>query len=972
MSSYDAIPNPDCNSESLSAQCQSPTAPGSRRKSLLLMRSSSIDSISSTNIAVTGSSTRNLDSGSFTSTTRPSFSTLTSSRRMSPFSAMLAEKDGDVGNDEKGEPGNDEKGEQVRRQGTSSTAFICAVLRQIPAIALISIFHLMIGIPFGVSYFPMYWTSHPGDTSYSVPGGSGSSGDADFHEEGQFPIPGKEAFGIRMFLFSTLVGQVVFAFFSGFKNPIGLQMVENIGFTKELAAIAISHQGYGLEALSTVMVMFAIASILVGLVFFLLGKFQLGKVVYFFPTHVLIGLIGGIGILLCKTGLENTISDTVSITSLIEGRNLWIVVLALELVLRLLEYMTIDSKGNPRFALLSPIFFCLITPCFYTALWILKIPVSESKDAGYFFPSLSDHDESGVFLNSNFGTPWDLWKVIDFSSVSWKAILDSFPTMIALVLFSLIHVPINIPAFALSSKADADMNKELLAHGISNMLSGFGGGLQNYLAYTQSVLYDKSGGTGRVSGLAVAAVTGLLFFVGPTIASHIPRCMAGALLLHVGIDLFLEGVWDSYGKFDLLEYAGIWLIVIVMSVYGMEAAMIAGGVAAVSTYAVQNVAYLSPIRGIMPATTLRSSHWNRIAASEAILVDSDVGRSRILVVQLQGHLFFGNMAFFTDQIQGLLCPSSEESSTVDGIPTIAEQEKKPPLVLILDFTLVLGIDSSAAHGIAKLKDTILKEYSIQLCLFVTGSTEGFPTEFDLRGQLSTNNRRNSATCIPGEETSLLEKQVQHKEYQKASLHTGSRVCDSLDVALMEAEDALIARESPMLVEQDELISQWKLNARDDRLSKEEEKEEFISAFKEICPGHISEEDVNTIFSSFDREEYVKNDLIWRQNDESDCVKILILGQLIAELENEAGTTEIIPSGCSIGELGLVNGDPRMSTVKCLSKEAIIYSMSRTSFEKMISSKPRLARYIDLICVKYLALRVQHVSNRIFETRCLPI
>ena len=39
--------------------------------------------------------------------------------------------------------------------------------------------------------------------------------------------------------------------------------------------------------------------------------------------------------------------------------------------------------------------------------------------------------------------------------------------------------------------------------------------------------------------------------------------MAGALLLHVGIDLFLEGVWDSFGKFDLLEYAGIWLIVIV-------------------------------------------------------------------------------------------------------------------------------------------------------------------------------------------------------------------------------------------------------------------------------------------------------------------------------------------------------------------------------------------------------------------------
>jgi MFS superfamily sulfate permease-like transporter len=49
--------------------------------------------------------------------------------------------------------------------------------------------------------------------------------------------------------------------------------------------------------------------------------------------------------------------------------------------------------------------------------------------------------------------------------------------------------PINIPAFALSTKVDVDMNQELVAHGYSNMLAGCCGGLQNYMAYTQSVLY---------------------------------------------------------------------------------------------------------------------------------------------------------------------------------------------------------------------------------------------------------------------------------------------------------------------------------------------------------------------------------------------------------------------------------------------------------------------------------------------------
>lgn len=70
------------------------------------------------------------------------------------------------------------------------------------------------------------------------------------------------------------------------------------------------------------------------------------------------------------------------------------------------------------------------------------------------------------------------------------------------------------------------------------------------MAYTQSMIYFKSGGGGKASSLAVAALTTVLFFIGPQIASYLPRCMAGTLLLHCGIDLFIEGVYDAYGKYD--------------------------------------------------------------------------------------------------------------------------------------------------------------------------------------------------------------------------------------------------------------------------------------------------------------------------------------------------------------------------------------------------------------------------------------
>jgi SulP family sulfate permease len=182
------------------------------------------------------------------------------------------------------------------------------------------------------------------------------------------------------------------------------------------------------------------------------------------------------------------------------------------------------------------------------------------------------------------------------------------------------------------------MNAELIAHGWSNGLSGIVGGLQNYMTYSNSVLYAKTGGTGRLSSLAICVVTAGLFVIGPSITTYLPRCVAGTLLLHVGIDLTLEGVYDSIGQYDNFEYAGIWLITIVMTGWGMTAALIAGIITALSTYAAQSINYHDPIRQILTGKSLRSSAWTRCASARSILENDKIGRSRILIFQLQGHV----------------------------------------------------------------------------------------------------------------------------------------------------------------------------------------------------------------------------------------------------------------------------------------------------------------------------------------------
>ena len=137
-------------------------------------------------------------------------------------------------------------------------------------------------------------------------------------------------------------------------------------------------QGNGRDAASTLFFLFGLSSVIVGLVFYLLGKLELGRVVYFFPSHVLVGCIGGIGAFITVTSLEVTTNTTFLFTA--EGFNECIVknihllapVLSFELVLRLLMKLT-EKNGEPQYPLLGPIYYCCITPVFYAVFWGLGI-----------------------------------------------------------------------------------------------------------------------------------------------------------------------------------------------------------------------------------------------------------------------------------------------------------------------------------------------------------------------------------------------------------------------------------------------------------------------------------------------------------------------------------------------------------------------------------------------------------------------
>ncbi|CAB9501103.1 solute carrier family 26 [Seminavis robusta] len=495
---------------------------------------------------------------------------------------------------------------------------------------------------------------------------------------------------------------------------------------------------------------------------------------------------------------------------------------------------------------------------------------------------------------------------------------------------------------------DTDMNNELMAHGYSNFAAGVFGSLPNYMTYSNSLLFAKSKGGGMASSLIVSFFTFVFFIFGPELAIYIPRCMAGTLLLHIGLDLFMEGVVDSYYYgYDRLEYGGIWLITITMTALGMTAGLCAGVLAALSVYAAQSITYMNPIRAQMPATTLLSSVWTRPASELAILNNERTGRSRILVVQLQGHLFFGNANQLTDTVKGLL--------------TDSQGTGLEPLIVILDFTLVLGLDSSASHAVAKMNTAMHRRFDIAATVFVAGR-EGFPCEYALSEALSRQ----------GDEEHLEE--LEDLTYSFSDMNSPkyrrNRICDNLDDALIFAEDVLIFRVDPSLLQRDRAIVE-----PTGYLAPEDERKLAVQQLANLFPK--SDEitaAVKLLFSFFEREEYTVNQKLWEQGDASTCAKLLVRGELIAYSDCNAQTSvaaERVPTGNIVGELGLVQGLPRLSTLECTSEKAIMYSLSLESWKKIRKEHSYAAVYFEEIVIRYLANRAQHVT-RIFDSRCLPV
>ena len=139
---------------------------------------------------------------------------------------------------------------------------------------------------------------------------------------------------------------------------------------------------------ATTILSFAVSSIITGCVFFALGYMRLGSLIGFFPRHILVGCIGGVGWFLVATGLEVAARlsgslqynlETLKILFQADTMALWMIPLILAVILMVLQHYN-------KHPLLVPLYFMTVPCIFFIVVAVVPtLHLEDLRGSGWVF-----------------------------------------------------------------------------------------------------------------------------------------------------------------------------------------------------------------------------------------------------------------------------------------------------------------------------------------------------------------------------------------------------------------------------------------------------------------------------------------------------------------------------------------------------------------------------------------------------------
>ncbi|MCP9888537.1 SLC26A/SulP transporter family protein [Cyanobium sp. ATX 6A2] len=423
----------------------------------------------------------------------------------------------------------------------------------------------------------------------------------------------------------------------------------------------------GADVLATVTVLIMVSTAVFGLTALLLGRWGAGNLFRYLPFPVLGGFVAGTGGLLVKGGLTVMLgvsADQLTWSALIDPALLgrWLPGLGFAVL------MVVGTRRWPSWRTI-PIFMISGIAAFHLLLGLTGGSLGSAMVGG-LVPSLPAEMAARSLVPAALAGP-----------VAWREVAASLPDILAVAFLASLGTLLNASAIEVTVRRELDFNRDLQMVGLANLLAALVGSPAGFHSLSSTALPDQMGARGRAVGLLAALVCLAAWLGGPRLLEAIPFAVTGGLLVFLGISLVANWLLDRRSFLSPLENSVLLAILVVTMLAGWVAALVAGLVLALVLFVV-DYSRISAVRSLMTGRT-RRSHVDRSPARSRLL--ERYGDS-ILVICLQGHLFFGTAHILRRTIMERL-----------EVPSASR-----PHWILLDMRLTSGLDASALYTFQRL------------------------------------------------------------------------------------------------------------------------------------------------------------------------------------------------------------------------------------------------------------------------------
>jgi len=479
--------------------------------------------------------------------------------------------------------------------------------------------------------------------------------------------------GIGIMLMGTVIISIIISLTSSLAGMIGVpQDTPAALMALVTAGIAATLKGRAPEVIySTAIGAIIFASLLTGVLFILLGWFKTSAFVRYIPYPVVGGFLAGTGYLLTKGALGVMVDVPLTFATLPEFFRPDVLWHWLPGVLFGITLFLILRRHNHF--LIMPGAIAAGTILFYIYIFFAGISISQASAGGWM---LGPFPQGGLFK---------LYTLDNVAMIQWPAIFGHFDTFITLFGLSVISLLLNASGLEVIYKKDIDLDRELISAGGATLVGGLFGSPVGYQTLGFSALAQRFNVQSRLVGVVTGVLCGLALFFGASVLSYFPKPVLGGILFMLGISFMAEWLIDYYKLLPRMDYILIWVMLIIIGLFGFLQAIGAGIVIAAILFVV-SYGSVSVIKSAV-AGDFFHSYVERSKRHKKVLAEKG---AQIYILRLQGYIFFGS-------IQRVLQDIHERISLKDA---------QPLKYLVLDFKAVNRLDSSAIFGMTRLKQSI--------------------------------------------------------------------------------------------------------------------------------------------------------------------------------------------------------------------------------------------------------------------------